>query len=402
MHLQNSFKGVVTGVAGLLALAGCGGGMGGYGSSGGTYMPTMPTTPSTTPYAKTELVSNTAGGMALAVDPNLVNPWGVVIPVGATAPAWVANNGTWTSTLYDGKGVAQPQPGAGQLVVTLSPNGAGMEFGPTGIVYNASTTDFMVSAGGTSGAAVFLYAGESGQLAGWSPGVSQTQAITAYADGAGAVYKGLAIASNGGAQYLYATDFHNAKVDVFDAHFVKQATSATAFTFSDPAIPAGYAPFGIQALATGANGALQIFVTYAQQAAPQNQDNVSGAGLGFVDVYDTNGQLIKQLIAHGALNAPWGLALAPADFGTFSKALLVGNFGDGWINAFDPASGMLLGTVSDAQSAPIATPGLWGIAFGNDANNQPHNTLFFAAGVNNEAGGLYGRIDLGATSPAGY
>ncbi len=212
----------------------------------------------------------------------------------------------------------------------------------------------------------------------------------------------LAIATNGANQYLYATDFHNGKVDVFDAHFVKQATSATAFTFSDPAIPAGFAPFWIQALKSGANGATQIFVTYAQQAAPQNQDNLSGAGLGYVDVYDTNGQLIKQLFAKGPLNAPWGLALSPADFGTFSNALLVGNFGDGWINAFDPASGMFLGTLSDAQMTPIATPGLWGIAFGNDANNQPHNTLFFAAGTNNEAGGLYGRIDLGATAPPGY
>jgi hypothetical protein len=220
-----------------------------------------------------------------------------------------------------------------------------------------------------------------------------------YADTGGAVYKGLAIAQNAGKSFLYATDFHNAKVDVFDTTFAKQATSATAFTFTDPAIPAGYAPFGIQAIANGAAGATQIYVTYAQQKAPDNHDNVDGAGLGYVDIYDTNGKLIKQLVATGALNAPWGIALAPADFGTLSNALLVGNFGDGKVNGYDPASGASIGTVNDSSGAAIATPGLWGIAFGNDANNQPHNTLFFAAGTNNEANGSYGRIDVGATPP---
>jgi hypothetical protein len=236
-------------------------------------------------------------------------------------------------------------------------------------------------------------------IAGWSPAVDLTHAVTMFADSAGAVYKGLAIATNAGALFLYATDFHNNKVDVFNTGFVKQATSATAFTFADPSIPAGYAPFGIQAVNNGTGGATQIYVTYAQQKAPDNHDNNDGAGLGYVDVYDTNGKLIKSLIAAGALNAPWGIALAPADFGTFSNALLVGNFGDGKINAFDAAAGTPLGTLSDAGNTPIATPGLWGIAFGNDANNQPHNTLFFAAGTNNEADGLYGRIDLGSTPP---
>ncbi len=397
MIANRTAAGVLTGLACALMQTGCGGGGMGY---GGSYSAMMPAGSTTTPYAKSELVANTAGSMALTVDTNLVNPWGLSIPGGTTDPAWVANNATWASTLYDGKGVAQPA--TGPLAVSLPPNAAGTEFGPTGIVYNARASDFVVSAGGAAAAASFLYDGEAGLIAGWSPGVNKTQAITAYADAGGAVYKGLAIAMNGGNQYLYATDFHNAKVDVFDVHFAKQASTAAAFTFSDPAIPPGFAPFGIQALNSGANGATQIFVTYAQQAAPANQDNLSGAGLGFVDVYDTNGQLIKQLIARGPLNAPWGLALAPADFGTFSNALLVGNFGDGWVNAFDPQSGMFLGTLSDAQMTPIATPGLWGIAFGNDAAHQPHNTLFFVAGTNNQTGGLYGRIDLGAMAPPGY
>ena len=205
--------------------------------------------------------------------------------------------------------------------------------------------------------------------------------------------------TNNGALFLYATDFHNNKVDVFNTSFVKQTTSATAFTFTDPGVPAGYAPFGIQALASGAAGATQIYVTYAQQVTPDNRVNATGAGLGFVSIYDTNGMLIKHLISNGALNAPWGLALAPADFGTFSSTLLVGNAGDGKINAYDANAGTLLGTLTDASNAPLISSGLLGIAFGNDAANQPHNTLFFAAGPNAGASGSYGRIDPSATPP---
>ena len=346
-------------------------------------------------FALTNLVADTAGGTAANVDTNLVNPWGVSIPAGSF-PAWVANNHTETSTLYDGNGKSQPH--AAPLVVSFAASGTGLSFDPTGIVFNG-TPDFVVSSAGKSGAAAFVFDGEGGMIAGWSGGVDATHAITMYADAGGAVYKGLALAENAGKPFLYATDFHNSKVDVFDAAFVKQTSSASAFTFADPGIPAGYAPFGIQAVANGAAGATQIYVTYAQQQAPDNHDNASGAGLGYVDIYDTNGKLIKQLAAKGALNAPWGIALAPADFGAFSNHLLVGNFGDGKINAYDAAAGTLLGTVNDAGGAAIATPGLWGIAFGNDANNQPHNTLFFAAGTNNEANGSYGRIDVGTTPP---
>jgi uncharacterized protein (TIGR03118 family) len=349
-------------------------------------------------FSVTNLVADNAAGNAMNVDANLVNPWGLSIPAGS-APAWIANNGTQTSTLYDGDGKSQPQPAASQLVVAFAAGAGGAAFNPSGVVSNSSAADFTVTAGATSGSALFIFDGEGGMIAGWSPSVDRTHAITMYSDAGGAVYKGLAIAKNAGALFLYATDFHNAKIDVFNTGFAKQATSATAFTFADPSIPAGYAPFGIQAIANGASGATQIYVTYAQQLAPDNHDNTSGAGLGYVDIYDTNGQLVKQLIATGALNAPWGMALAPADFGTFSNALLVGNFGDGKINAYDAAAGTPLGTISDAGNTPIATPGLWGIAFGNDANNQPHNTLFFAAGTNSEADGLYGRIDLGSTPP---
>ncbi len=344
-------------------------------------------------FSFTTLVSDTAGTGALVVDPNLKNPWGVVF--GSTTPVWVANNHMETSTLYDGNG--KPQPATPPLVVNTVPTGT-VTFDPTGIVFSGSATDFMVSAAGKSGPARFIFTGEGGMIAGWSPAVDVKNTVTMYpaagADSGGAIYKGLAIAKNGTASFLYATDFHNNKVDVFDATFVKQTPAAGAFV--DSKLPAGYAPYGIQAIANGAGGAVQIYVAYAKQDA-EAHDNVNGAGLGIIDIFDASGTFIKQLIpAGGALNAPWGMALAPADFGTLSKMLLIGNFGDGKINSYDPATGVFVGAITDSAGAAFAMPGLWGIAFGNDNANQPHNTLFFAAGLNGEANGSYGRIDLGA------
>ncbi len=184
---------------------------------------------------------------------------------------------------------------------------------------------------------------------------------------------------------------------MFNAAFAKQTPSATSFTFVDPTLPAGYAPFGIQAIKNGAAGAVQLYVSYAMQATPDKHDNIDGVGLGLVDIFDANGVFVKHLVpVGGALNAPWGMALAPADYGTLSNTLLVGNFGDGKINGYDPSSGLFMGAVSDSTGAAFVSPGLWGIAFGNDASNQPHNTLFYTAGPNDETNGVYGRIDLGA------
>ena len=347
-------------------------------------------------FSMTALIADTAGGTAGTTDQKLANPWGIVIPAG-DRPAAVANNHSETAKLYDGNG--KPQFNGDPLTVNTAAAADGTTFDPTGIVFNLNTADFLVTEGTATGSALLIFAGESGTIGGWSPQVDLAKTIAAYTDAGGAVYKGLTMAPNSGSQFLYATDFHNNKVDVFDRTFQKQATSATAFTFNDPAIPAGFAPFGIQALATGANGAMQVYVTYAKQQAPDNHDNANGAGLGYVDVYDTNGQLLKRLVSGGALNAPWGIALAPADFGSLSGAVLIGNFGDGKINGYDVIHGGFFGSVNNAAGVPIANPGLWGIAFGNDAQNQPHNTLFFSAGPNDEANGLYGRIDLGATPP---
>jgi uncharacterized protein (TIGR03118 family) len=343
-----------------------------------------------TAFTVTDLVADTAGTAALTPDAHLVNPWGIAF--GPTTAIWVANNRTASATQYDGNGKAQPA--ATPLVVNFAPSAAGAAFNPTGIVFNASS-DFVVSAT-ASGASHFIFAGEGGMIAGWSPGVDRTHAITAFTAADGAVYKGLAIANNGAGNFLYATDFHGSKVDVFDSHFTKQTASTTTFAFVDPTLPVGYAPFGIQSLNTGAAGATQIYVTYAQQNGTDNHDQTNGAGFGLVDIFDTNGVFVSHLVsAGGLLNAPWGVALAPADFGTLSNSLLIGNFGDGRINAFATTTGAFVGAVADSSGTAFAKPGLWGIAFGNDTGNQPHNTLFFSAGVNDQVNGEFGRIDAG-------
>jgi uncharacterized protein (TIGR03118 family) len=360
-------------------------------SAGSTAKSTTLSVTSPTAFTVTSLVADTAGTAALTTDAHLVNPWGIAF--GPTTAIWVANNRSATATQYDGNGKAQPA--ATPLVVNFAPSAAGAAFNPTGIVFNASS-DFVVSAT-ASGASHFIFAGEGGMIAGWSPGVDRTHAIAAFTATDGAVYKGLAIANNGAGNFLYATDFHGNKVDVFDTHFTRQTTSATAFAFVDPTLPAGYAPFGIQALNTGAAGETQIYVTYAQQNGTDNHDQTNGAGLGLVDIFDTNGVFVSHLVATGGqLNAPWGVALAPSDFGTLSNAVLIGNFGDGKLNAFATATGAFVGAVADSNGAAFAQPGLWGIAFGNDTGNQPHNTLFFSAGVNDQANGEFGRIDAGA------
>ncbi len=372
----------------------------GSGAYGGSKMGSATlTVTAPTSYTATALVADTAGGAALKVDTNLVNPWGIAFS--PTSYAWVANNHSETSTLYDGNGV--PQPFATPLVVALPSSGAvpPVTFDPTGIVFNG-TGAFPITKGAVTSTALFIFTGEGGQIGGWAPSVDSGNVISTFTDGGGAVYKGLALAAKGGTNYLYATDFHNAKVDVFDTTFTKQPTSATSFTFVDPTLPAHYAPFGIVAINNGAAGATQLYVSYALQTLPDAHDNASGAGLGLVDIFDTNGALVTHLIVPGGkLNAPWGMAVAPADFGTLSSALLVGNFGDGTINGYDPASGAFVGTVAVAGGTAFAEPGLWAIVFGNDAHNQPHNTLFYTAGPNNEANGLYGRLDAGGAPVLG-
>lgn len=323
-------------------------------------------------FTVTNLVADTACGI---VDPNLVNGWGIAFnPQGFV---WVADNETSRSTLYDGNGVPQ------SLVVSI-PAGKAGEAKPTGIVFNGSD-DFVVSQGGSSGPSRFIWAGQAGTLAAWSPTVNPTNAVTVY-DGADQekIYTGLAIARQDSGNRLYAADFHNRRIDVFDSNF-KLVTMPGGFV--DPNLPAGYSPFGIQAI-----GDL-IYVAYAKQDV-NGEDEAAGPGLGLLDVFDAAGKLMSRLVDPGGpLNAPWGIALAPAGFGPFSGALLVGNFGDGLIFAFEPHSGAMRGQLRMDGGDPIRIDGLWGIAFGNGLNNQPTDTLFFAAGPGDEQHGLYGRID---------
>jgi uncharacterized protein (TIGR03118 family) len=331
-------------------------------------------------FVATNLVSDLSAGNRLygnsTADTRLVNAWGVAFnPQGF---AWVADNGTSNTTLYDGNGAPQ------SLVVAIPPGIAGSAM-PTGIVFNGHQ-DFMVTENGISGASAFIFADEAGTLSGWSPAVDMTHAIKVF-DGGGAtiVYTGLALASQRTSDFLFAADFHHATINMFDANF---ANVSVAGSFTDPAMPLGYAPFGVQAI----DGL--IYVSYASQDA-QARNAVAGTGKGAVDVFDTAGHLVKRLIPVGsALDAPWGMAMAPAGFGPFGNTLLVANTGDGKINAFNPTTGALLGTLSTADGNPIAIDGLRGIAFGNGIDSQPANTLFFAAGPGGGAHGLYGRIDI--------
>lgn len=353
----------------LAAIVSCGGG--GYSSSDA--MPPMQP-PAASKFLAVNIVADTAGS-ATHTDANLVNAWGIAF--NPTGYVWVANNGSSTSTLYDGNGVAQP------LVVAI-PAGTGGAASPTGIVHNASQ-DFKVAQNGVTGASVFIFAGENGTISGWSPNVNPTSAVLV-ADGgsAGPVYKGLALASYAGANYLYAADFGRNAIDVYNGSFAKVSLAGN---FRDPSLPAGYAPFNIQALGD------KLYVAYAKKDASEPEE-IKGAGLGVIAVFDTSGVFVKELVMGGALNAPWGLAMAPANFGSFSNALLVANFGDGKINAYQPSTGALMGTLVKADGTAIVIDGLWGIAFGNGINAQPANTLFYSAGPADEKHGLYGRIDL--------
>jgi uncharacterized protein (TIGR03118 family) len=324
-------------------------------------------------YLQQNLVSNVAG-QAAVTDTNLVDPWG--ISLSATSPFWVSNHLSGTSTLYSGNGAITA------VVVTIPPGKAGTSPGkPTGQVQNGSN-GFIIQ-NGTK--ASFIFATEDGTIQAWNTGtVAQ---IMVDNSAAGAVYKGLAINPSATAPLIYAANFNSGKIDVFNSTF-SPATVPGGFT--DPNLPAGFAPFNIWNL----NG--QLYVTYARQDANKFLD-VAGAGNGFVDVFDFNGNLLNRLVSNGALNSPWGIAIAPAGWGAFGGALLVGNFGNGQINAFNLTTGALMGTLQDASGTPITISGLWAIVFGGNGARSDANTLYFAAGVPN--GSTAKRGLLGSLAP---
>ena len=322
-------------------------------------------------YSVHALVSDGAAVSAPAGDKSLVNGWG--LSAGPTTPWWAAHNGTNTSTLYSGVG--------SKAALTVSVPG-----GPTGTVFNGKSTDFVVSQNGKSGAARFLFATEAGTILGWTPAVNGTTAVLG-ANSSGAVYKGLAVTND----RLYASDFHNGRVDVYDASLKLITTSGG---FKDAKVPKGFAPFGIQALGGS------VFVTYAKQDAAA-KDDVPVPGQAYVDEFTPDGQLVARVVNRGKknapLNAPWGLALAPADFSVFSNDLLVGNFGNGRISAYTKrgATWVFKGQLKHANGSPIVIDGLWAIAFGNGSAAGPTKTLYFLAGPSDEQHGLFGSITAG-------
>jgi uncharacterized protein (TIGR03118 family) len=317
-------------------------------------------------YTVTPLVSDQPG-IAAHTDPNLVNAWGLT--ASGTSPWWVADNGTDLSTLYRGDGTPQA------LVVHV-------DGGPTGTAFNP-TTGFVLPTGGK---ALFLFDSEDGIVRAWNPAQGTTAIVVKDRSREGAIYKGLAIADTASGPRLYAADFHNARVDVFDGTF-----GLVPGGFTDPALPAGYAPFNVQTIGD------RVFVAYAKQDADA-EDEVAGQGAGFVDAYDLAGNLLARVAQHGQLNAPWGLALAPEGFGRFGGDLLVGNFGDGQINAYEELpNGHFAhrGELRGSDNKPLTIDGLWALRFGNGGNAGPTGTLFFTAGPDEETHGLFGSITGG-------
>ena len=357
------------------------------GTLAGTVLGALPASAHTSAYRQINLVSDQPGKAPLT-DPDLVNAWGLASSPGTNAapgsPLWVADNGTDKATLYTGKTPVSVSKAS--LVVSVT--GAA----PTGQVFNPDTSAFVVrDKKGHSGASVFIFDTENGTIDGWNPMVGGTgsgpSTVTevAHNRGAKAVYKGLAIAQVSGHSYLYAANFRSGRVEAYNGHFKRVTLPGGQFV--DPKLPAGYGPFGIAEI----NG--RLYVTFAKQDAMRH-DDVAGLGHGFVDVFTNRGAFVRRLVTRGALDSPWGLALAPAGFGQFSGDLLVGNFGNGHINVYSPATGAHLGQLRRANGQPIVIDGLWGLRFGN-GNAAKTNQLNFSAGPDGEAHGLLGKIVAG-------
>ncbi|MBS1911253.1 MAG: TIGR03118 family protein [Bacteroidetes bacterium] len=320
----------------------------------------------TSTYTESKLVADDQGAGAAIVDVNLVNPWGLAF--GATGTLWVSNNHSGTSTLYDATGAKL------QTVVNIPSKTAPTGGSPTGVIYN-STADFVIP---EASAARFIYAGEDGTISAWASGMTDAR-IVADRSASDAVYKGIAMATNGGSNFIYLTNFKKNTVDVFDA------TYRYSKSFTDATIPAGYAPFGIQ------NIGGMLYVTYAKQKGPDNEDDDPAVGNGYVDIFNADGTLQRRFASNGLLNSPWAVVMAPSGFGSVSGDILIGNFGDGHIGAYDPGTGVLIGQLRDQNNITITIEGLWALTFG--PSSAP-TTLYFAAGPGDEEHGLLGTLTL--------
>jgi len=359
-------------------------------------------TKETNHYVQTNLVTDPNSGFsATFTDKQLKNPWGLARST--TSPWWISDNNAGVSTLYDGTGAKR------SLVVTIpGPNGSDPKTfvaAPTGVVFNGSP-DFDLSPGDPNTAAAFIFVTEDGTISAWAGGPAATLVVdnsTNPTPAEGAVYKGATIGEFKGKRYLYVTNFRSGKIEVYDTNFHQVTLSDDGDdTFNDERIPKGFAPFNVQ------NIGGSLFVTYAKQNASKH-DNLEGAGLGFVDLYSPSGKLLTRF-QHGSwLNAPWGIVWTPRDFGELSNKILVGNFGSGWIAAYNGFTGEFIDFMRDHNGNIVGIDGLWGLAFGNSAAGcpstpplnsglpkcgaaGPYNSLFFTAGVNGEMDGLFGTL----------
>jgi uncharacterized protein (TIGR03118 family) len=402
MHLHRPVPNRVTaslslGLVGALTLVACGGGGGGGGYTAPSASNNQPVPQATSGFTDTALVTDKVGVIAATttIDAHLSNPWGVALAPGL--PVWIADNNSNLATLYSGAGAIQTDAvtGSNEVGIAIPASAAGVPASPTGQVYNGGG-GFLIHTSAGQESALFIFDGEGGTIAGWANGSGAT-AVTAYDDGVAnganhAVYKGLALGSVNGANFLYATDLHNNKVDVFDTNFAKPA--AMQGKFIDPTIPSGFAPFGIVAL----NG--QLYVSYAKQDAAKH-DEMTGAGLGYVDAFDFSGNFVSRFASGGTLNAPWGMALAPAGFGSLAGDLLIGNFGDGKINIFAPNGTALAtskGWLTVTNGGTLTIPGLWSLVFGNGDSDKPLTTLFYTAGFADQTDGVFGSIAVTTTT----
>ena len=336
-------------------------------------------------YVRTDMVSDNTDNVPAAIeDPRLVNSWGLAFS--PTSPFWINDNGAGLATLYKydfGTGLVDvlPEP---SVVIPPPSVDPGATAAPTGIVFNPANVSTMNP---EFSGDVFIFATEDGTISGWQPSFGDAAQLRVdNTDPDGPVYKGLAMAVDGGNTELFATDFHSGKVDVFDVTYQKVSLPKSAFV--DRRLPHGYAPFGI------ANINNLLYVSYALQDDDKH-DDVKGPGHGFVDVYQPSGKLMRRFASRGTLDSPWGIVMAPnVGFGTASAHILIGNFGDGGINVFNAATGKWQGFLSDSNGDSIAPDGLLALSFGNSAGAGPTTTLFFTAGPHGESDGLFGKIEL--------
>ena len=333
--------------------------------------------PDTTIYTQTNLVSD-GSVPAATISDNLINPWG--IGHSATSPFWISDNGTGVTTVFDGAGNLVPI--AGHDAITIAAPSGQDTSAPTGQVFNIAGSGFDITANGVTAPSVFLFATEDGTISGWAPTVDSGSSVLAVDNsqgGNGAVYKGLAIGTTDQGTFLYAANFRNGTVDVFDSNF-NQVDS-----FTDPNVPPGYAPFNVQVLDN------KLYVTFALQDAAKH-DDVAGPGHGFVDAFDLNGNMLDQVASRGVLNSPWGLDIAPKGFGQFSGDLLVGNFGDGAIDAFNPKTDKFLGQLLGSDGNPLQIQDLWALTNGTGSAGTNPSAVYFTAGGQDEQHGLFGSL----------